>query len=516
MKYRWTWLLGCWIASATCAGAQTGLPAQPSPLSVQLGISGRPPSFLYASVPANSDQIQIEVLLQTATGDKPAARVFVDASTCYLNPVIINGKSRTEVFLRGTGLTGFMMFYQTGTYKVHWRGYNEDAGFGPWSDFSSFTRSFSSRTLTRITRAPSTVAADTDLSFTWTNDFADEVYSLQIISGRRAVRNEYGRGAFRAGWMYEGPCTYQDRPATPDDELPNGPYTFQIRAWCPIKRIWSAWAQKSFTVARSTPRLPSIMVTQQDFAGFFNRSPRPQFIARYGTGRVPALWTLFDIRRIENGRQRPVLQQWVSRYDLAQNGAGKGANPSDIYLRAEKIFADLPPGTYVWRVKAHGGHSQWWDGSRRTNFARWTDFRTNRLYAAGTLAQPRTNDMSLRNGTTWYDGHWYAADPAKPEYLSWSNGYWRMEGKMVWATVPNAFAYHVQIFRDNQWYKSYYDLDPRIHNCTLSRSGRSILFARERFPAGTYKFRVQAINRANPPNQQLSPWSADSPDFVIR
>ena len=81
--------------------------------------------------------------------------------------------------------------------------------------------------------------------------------------------------------------------------------------------------------------------------------------------------------------------------------------------------------------------------------------------------------------------------------------------------MPNAFAYNITIYRSNKWYQTYRQVDPRTRVCTISPSGRSILFSREPFPAGSYRFQVQAINRANPTNLQLSSWSAFSRDFTV-
>jgi len=505
------------MAGAASVLAQDCTPSQPEPLVVKLGNSGRPPSFIYGDWPEGADQVQIEVIIKTAAGtDKPVARVFIDPTTCFLNPITVRGQRKTEVFIRGTGLTGFAMFYQAGQYKVHWRGYNDQCEFGPWSEFTPFTRVFTSQPVTRITRGLSRVTSDKDVMFQWKNNFVDEVYALQILYGRRAIRNQFGRGSFRNGWMYEGRNTYRDRPESPDDELCNSSYVFKVRAWCPITRTWSAWAQKSFVVARGVPRAPSIMVTQRDFNGWFNRSSRPRFLARYGSRNTPALWTLYDIRRLVNGRQRRVILKWVSRYTSAKDGAGIGSNRGEICLRGEKIFSDLPPGTYIWRVKAHGGHTQWWDGSRRRNLGRWTAFRTNVLAAPGPLAKPVTTSMSLRNGSICDPGYWEAANPARPEYLSWHNPLWALKGKMVWRTVRKGFVYNVLIYRNNEYFKIYYGLDPRIHNLRMSSTGRTMLFTRDRFPAGTYRFRVQAYNRANTPSIRKSAWSDLSPEFTVR
>ena len=399
------------IAGAVSVYAQDCLPGKPEPLTVQLGISGRPPSFLYGAMPARAKQIQIQVWYQYPTGN--VANVWIEPSTAYSRPVFFKGKPKTEVFLRGPSQTGFMLFFQAGTYQARWRGYN-NCGYGPWSEFTKYNRKFTDKPKTVIIRGVSRVGSGGNIAFIWTNNFADEVYSAVILYGGRAVRSEYGRGAFRAGWIYEGSNTYKDRPLSPEKELPNATiYSFRVRAWAPVNRAWSPWTSNKFVVARSVPALPSLSVSQSDFNGFFNRSPRPRFIAQYKSGVIPALWTYFDIRRLENGRQCPVLQKWVSRYTLAENGAGRGANQSEICLRGEKVFPDLPPGTYIWRVKAHNGHEQWWDGSRKINLSRWSAFRTNVLVAAGALAKPSTNGFTLGNSNTFYAGCWYAKDPVK-------------------------------------------------------------------------------------------------------
>lgn len=518
MKTSIAFLVGVMVG-VTGLRAEVCIPAQPEPLIVKTGISGRPPSFVIGEWPEGADQIQIEVVIVTSDGtDKPVARVFVDPTTCYLNPITVDGQRKTEVFIRGPSLTGFAMFYQAGQYKAHWRGYSEECEFGEWSEFTPFERDFVSRPVTTITRGLSRVSWNRDVMFRWRNNFADEVWTFQILYGRRAIRNVFGRGSFREGWMYEGDYTYRDRPESPDDELPNSEFLFKVRAWCPISRQWSEWAQKPFEIARGTlPRVPSIMVTQRDFNGWFNRSSRPRFLARYGHGHTPALWTLFDIRRLINGRQRRIALRWVSRYASARDGAGVSRiDPSIISLRGENIFYDLPPGTYVWRVRAHNGHSQWWDGSRRRNYARWSNFRTNVIEEPGTLPRPVTTSMKLWNGTTKTDGSWVAEDPEQPEVLSWSGVDWQLEGKMIWRTVRKGFVYNLRIYRDNELYAVYNQLDPRTHdNVRMSRSGKSMLFFREPFPPGVYRFRFQAYNRANHPRKRHSAWSAFSPEFVI-
>ena len=498
--------LGCWTgiligAAAAATAAQAALPAQPVPLAVRQDPPGAPPAFLYPQLPAGADQIQFEVWFAPPQEiERVYVRSWIDASTAYLNPVTFDGEPATEVFLRGSSSTGFMMFREQGTYRVRWRGYNAQ-GYGPWSDFSAFRRIYDSQTLTLITRAPNRVTSNGDVAFSWTNDVADEVYSAQFLSGGRAVRNAFGRGAFQAGWIYQGEFSYQDRPSSPSGELPNGSYTFRVRAWSPAARIWSPWATHPFEIARRMPRRPSLATSQQDFNGFFNRSPRPRFLARYGSGRTPALWTRFDIRRLSGSRQTRIALQWVSRYTSAASGAGIGNRPDEIGLRGEYSFPDLPPGTYVWRAQASNGSA----------LSRWTPFRTNRFYAAGALARPPTTGMSFHNGTTWYEGRW----EGEQDNLSWTSGQWRREGKIAWRTIPNAFAYNIQILRNNEPYLRYANLDPRTNACTLSRSGRSLLFIHDPFPPGNYQFRVQAVNQANPPAQRRSPWSLFSPRWVI-
>lgn len=503
------------LAGAMSVPAQNcTLPGKPEPLTVQLGISGRPPSFIYGALPLGAKQVQIQVWYNYPTGN--VANVWVEPSTAFISPITVNGKARTEVFLRGPSQTGFMLFQQAGSYQARWRGYN-DCGYGPWSEFTKYKRAFTTKPTTTIVRGLTRVSSGANVMFVWTNNFADEVYSAVILYGGRAVRSEYGRGSFRAGWIYQGSNTYKDRPASPELELPNADiYSFRVRAWAPINRCWSPWTTNKFVVARSLPELPVLSVSQSDFNGFFNLSPRPRFIAQYKLGVIPALWTYFDIRRLENGRLVPVFQKWVSRYTLAENGAGRGANQSEICLRGEKAMPDLPPGTYVWRVKAHNGHNQWWDGSRKVNLSRWSAFRTNLLVAAGALAQPPTNGFFLGNRNVFTPGSWYAKDPVnKPEYLYWSNNLWRSHGQIGWDAVPNAFVYNIKIYRSNQWFKSYFQLDPRLHASVIHPSGRSFLFTQEPFPAGTYRFMVQAVNRANPTNLQFSPWSALSRDFTV-
>jgi hypothetical protein len=480
---------------------------------VGTGLSGRPVSYIFGAWPAGAEQIQIETRRVNADGtEKLVARTWVDETTAFLTPITVNGKRKTEVFLRGPSQTGYKMLYNPGLHKTRWRGGN-DCGIGPWSDYAFFTRTFVSKPVTRILKGPSRVKSGDDIVYKWKSNFADEVYCAVIAYGGRHVRKEYGRGAFRSGWIYEGSYTYRDRPASPSEELPNGTiYSFKVRAWCPINRRWSDWAVKPFTIARTKPRPPSLAFTQVDYGGFFNLSPRPQFTARYA--KTPALWTLFDIRRLENGQARKVIRKWVSRYGSVLDGAGRRRHSSEIVLRGEKIFADLPPGTYVWRVQSYNGNDQWWDGSRRTNLTVWTDFRTNEILAAGALAQPPTNAFSLCNEKTWFPGYYYPTEEG-PDHLVWSNSQSRLEGKIEWSTAPNAFVYNVEIHRSNKWFQTYRLLDPRFHPCTLNPSGRSILFKREPFPSGIYRFRVQAVNRANPSNTQYSAWSSFSPDFAV-
>ncbi len=529
-------LNGIWIAVVATllvgiipAQAEVCLPGSPPErLTVKIGLSGRPPSFIYGDWPARATEIQIEVSIQKSTGLEPVARYHINPDTAWSNPITVNGVRKTEVFLRGSGQTGFILFFTAGTYKARWRGFNNcesslpgtRPGYGSWSGYTTFERIITSRPTTRITQGPSLVNSDRDVAFVWTNNFADEVYNVRIYDGRKAVRHAYGKGSFREGWMYEGRYIYRDRPSSPTLELPNGSnYSFRVKAWAPVNRRWSSWAVKNFTVARRTlPRssLPSLSVSQRDFYGFFPDSPRPFFLAKYKR-RVPALWTLYDIRRLENGRQRRVAIKWVSRYTSAKNGAGRGSNPRVISLGGAEAFADMRPGTYIWRVKAHSGHTQWWDGSRRVNNARWSPFRTNRIVAARTLERPGTNGFRLRNGSIRIPGYYYAEDEVnQPEYLIWASSYSQLRGKIQWYTVPNAFAYKVQILRNGRLYRVYNSLDPRSRKVTINRSGRRILFMRSPFPPGEYQFRIQAINKANTSRRQKSWWSPWSSVQVVR
>lgn len=450
------------------AQAQTNFPpSQPENINVWLGKSGCPPGFDLPSDAPLADTMQIEIWRGTGTNATTFARVWINESTFY-------DMGTRRKCLRGSGPGGFRLF-AVGPYSVRWRGHNED-GYGPWSDFTPFTIRHTARLATRIKSGPRLVERDDDLLFTWTNNFMDSQYQVQIIRGRSVVRSETGQGAFYDGFLYFGYGAYEDRPSSPSSELPNGSYSFRVRAWSPVLRKWSAWAQRSFSLARRGVSRPRLKFTQLDYGGYFRKSPRPFFSADYGSGRTPALWTYFDIRRVVGGQQQVVRREWVSR-------SAFGYAYNQIPLRHTTVNGgvqtlDLPAGEYVWRVRA-------WNAPGAGNSV-WTAFRTNRVVAAGRLPQPGTSNMEMTRTS------------------------------ISWALTPNAYMYNLKIFKNGVLYQNDVDLDPRTLDNLWIWAGESggQVFKYQEFEPGTYTFRVQAVNRGNPSGQQYSPWRV-SRTFVL-
>lgn len=456
-------------------------PRQPGPVSVRMGVSGQPPGFTFPADPEGASRMQVEVWKYVGTNRTLFARVWKQASTFGWG----GGSNWSAQFLLGSGPGGIRLFKAAGIYRVKWRGWNS-CGFGPWSASTSFRVRHTSKLSIRITKGPSRVGSGSDLAYSWSNNFAASRHLVQIRRGSALVRSTNLPGAFRNGWCSFGKSTYRDRPSSPEKELPNGAdYVFRVRSYSPILGKWSPWAEKPFQIARGMPRNPALTFSQRDFDGAFKRSPRPYFSANYGYRRTPALWTFYDINRKVGNQLQVVRRQAVSRYAGAF-GYGRDAVAGQIDFGGGWVFPDLPAGKYVWRVAALNGVAG--------GLWRWTEYKTSTVVAAASLAVPSTTGFSFA--------------------LSGGRGIFH------WRAVPNAYEYRFAVWRNGTLDHIYSnDVQTATDFWMQKAATGSVVDAEYRcpvvFPAGQYRFQLQAVNRTRPAGQQASGWSPSIGVFTV-
>jgi hypothetical protein len=479
--------LGFILGIGVCTAAADCVPGIPEgPVMSDDPLAGLPPSIHQAAFEIGAEQMQVEYWKETDDvwslsfrGGLPDDFIAEWA-----------GDGDTNWYARSaTGPGGFRVF-STGTYRVQWRGHNS-CGFGPWATSMPFQVNSTTLT-TRITEGQRRVRAADDLAFTWENNFAASAHRVQIRRNGRLLRSKNLPGMYQDGWLSYQPRSYQDRPATPRQELRNGTgYVFRVSSWSPAQAAWSPWTTWPFHILRGRSPVPSLSISQQDFNGAFRKSPRPFFNAEYGNGNTPALWTCFDIRRPAGDRLQVVRRKWASRYQESfsyNRGPGVGVDGDKVWMGGANALRDLPAGQYVWRVLS-------WNGPA-ANQSRWTAFRTSTVVAARGVARPGTNGFNLSYG--------YGIGG-------------RFGGNFVWHAVPNAYAYNLQVRQSGTLYRAWTNLDPRVRRAFNVFTNNDSVVANYEGPAlpyGYYRFRVQAINRATP--EQTSPWSPWSPVFPIQ
>ena len=499
--------IGCSISGAAALGAVPGAPG--APLVVQQDISGRPPAIVkpdVASLPAGATHGQFE-FWKILDGGKSSSFAKVSSRINYYNDDYYF--SRTSfieddrcLFLRGAGPSGYRLF-PAGTYRVLWRGQNA-SGKGPASPATEFQVVLVDSLSIRVVDAPPAVVGPVDdLAFTWTNNFAANKYKLKILQGKKTVRNKTLTGGYSRYWLDESFLqgeTYRDRPKSPAQELPSTTgYVFQVSGYSPNAKKWSPWAVHGpFAIARGTPETPTLIFSQQDYnLPEFTKSPRPFFFAQYGA--QPALWSYFDIRKVSAG-PKVVRKLWVSRYEGSWSSAFTNRfriGGSYGYWDPQSWNKDLPPGTYVWSVRASNGR-----GAGEVVVA-----RTDEVYAAGasfTNVPPSPGRMS--KGANWA---WFA---------------WPI-------TLPNAYDYQLQIYRNDKLahtspvlnvMKRSSRADFQIDDWEYVQVGdqwqymntgsySAEMWYRIKLSDGTFKFRIRGVNKSNPPGQRYSPWSELSP-----
>jgi hypothetical protein len=478
-------------------------PSTPDPLEVEVGVWGKPPALVDIEWPFNEDftyasEVQIEFRQVTGGTDRLLYQRWFSESDLlwgsrhffYSWHVDDSLNWFRKYYLIGAG-PGKIRTFPSGEYVVRWRARYDYCGnqSGDWISEWSETRfqiDALSGGLEIEAQGLNMVSAQDDLDFNWSNNFASSSYNVEIRRGGRIVRKATLRGGFgyfgminsRQPGLEESQIdqgSYQDRPQF-NRELPNHPeYIFRVRGYSPISRKWSDWAELNFEINRGAPDLPALDMSQNDYDGFFDRSLRPFFFADYGG--APALWTYFDVNsKNARGRLSVVRRIWVSRYDFGYGyigGSGGRWNP-------QAWQKDLPPGEYVWRVRAYNGPAP--------EQSAWSSFRTNIVHSPGVLAKP---------------------DATK---ISYSQDEWSLYVK--WDAVPNAYAYKYEIRRAGKVVRRSKIVDQANYGVWFNLNDgvlRAESYAGKPLPElDGYQIRVQAINNANSAGKasEWSDWSA--------
>ena len=488
MKTRWAgWgILGLLMGVSACE-VRGDLPGDPNPPVLQQGfVPGQPPGLRYAGYSAYANNLKVD-WLRTSGG---TTALFASSwypenyQTIWLNPT-------TQVaYLKSPTGPGGLRVFPVGIYRARCRGYNS-SGYGNWATSTPVQVAMPGTLCTRITSGPRRVGTHVDLTYTWSNNFAASQYRVQVKRGDRTVRSTNWPAAFVP--EYWGPPSvpsWSDRPSSPSRELVNGTaYTFRVSSWSPVAQRWTAWTQRPFQVARGTAAVPRLRYSQQDYNGYYPRSPRPYFKARYaGTNPVP-LWTRMDIRRKTGSRLTPVKQQWVSRYAPACNMQGNsgGVGIGEVWVGGAYAYADLAPGTYVYRAQS-------WNGPGR-NQSRWSTWGTATVARAGTVSKPLTNGFHFYNG---------------------SGG-----ASINWSASPNCYSYNLAIYRNGSLYRTLYNRDPRrtqttqIWGSSITGQPATVNYHGARMTTGVYTFRAQATRFYGMTTEVGSAWTQMPGSYTV-
>lgn len=463
------------------------LPGDSSPPELLQGaVPGQPPGLRYSGYSSFADNLQVDWLRTTGGTTALFASSWYPENyqTVWLN------STTTVAYLKSPTGPGGLRVFPVGMYRARCRGYNSE-GYGNWATSSPVQVAMPGTLRTRILSGPRRVGTHDDLKYVWSNNFAASQHRVQVKRGDRTVRSTNWSGSFVANyWASTSPPSWSDRPSSPSRELVNGTaYTFRVSSWSPVAQRWTTWTQRPFQVARGTAAVPRLRYSQQDYNGYFPRSPRPYFKALYRGTNPPAKWTLMDIRKKSGSRLTTVKRQWVSRYDPSCNSGGNsgGVVAGEVWVGGAYAYPDLAPGTYVYRAQS-------WNGPGR-NQSRWTSWGTATVARAGTVRKPSTNGFHFYNGSSGASINWPAS--------------------------PNCYSYNLAIYRNGSLYRTLNNRDPRrthstqIWGNTATGLPAMVNYQGARMTTGVYTFRAQATRFYGMTTEVGSAWTQMPGSYTV-